>query len=130
MPAGRPFDSKTPLWRNSAAIKVVTYRFLMAYKGMDASKSGCARYMSLSRTTVIKWWHVIEWTEDDIHAINKIAIQCNPHYFTNVEIKRFCEVMKSSEDYIRLMIAVLIMLYDGQYIRYWHISKSKNVKEI
>ena len=61
MKAGRPHNSTTPIWHNKAAIRVRIYRFL---EGEQATKVGCARYMNMSRTTVIKWWNAMEWTEE------------------------------------------------------------------
>ena len=61
MKAERPHNSTTPIWHNKAAIKVRIYRFLEAEQ---ATKVGCARYMNMSRTTVIKWWNAMGWTEE------------------------------------------------------------------
>lgn len=69
MKAGRPHNSTTPIWHNKAAIKVRIYRFL---EGEQATKVGCARYMNMSRTTVIKWWKTMEWTEEKRYNFKKV----------------------------------------------------------
>lgn len=37
-----------------------------------ATKSACAREMEMSRTTVIKWWDVMRWTEEKRKAFKKV----------------------------------------------------------
>lgn len=61
MSAGRPYNSKTPLWNNKAALKVRIYRWIEFSGG---TKYGCAKVMHISRSTVIKWWDIMEWTPD------------------------------------------------------------------
>lgn len=61
MKAGRPKNSKTPVWRSFAAIRIRAYRYVT---GEHGTKYGCARFTGLSRTTVIKWWDTVEWTPE------------------------------------------------------------------
>ncbi len=54
--AGRPINSKTPLWRKVLALKVRVYRWMERDRG---TKYNCAKTMGISRTTFInggtKW---------------------------------------------------------------------------
>ena len=72
MGAGRPYNSKTLVWRNMAAIKVRVYRYFADNGDVPPTKSGCATYMNLSRTTVIKWWDTMEWTENSRNTYNMV----------------------------------------------------------
>jgi len=80
MSAGRPHKSTTPIWRNKAVIKVGIYRFL---EGEQATKVGCARYMNMSRTTVIKWWDSMEWTEEKRCNFKKVIDWYVEYYYTS-----------------------------------------------
>lgn len=64
MRAGRPYNSKTPVWRNKTAIKVRMYHFLCFQEHKTPTKYGCAKYMNISRTTAIKWFDVMKWNND------------------------------------------------------------------
>lgn len=77
MKVGRPHNSKTPLWHNTAAIKVRIYLWMSYYWPETLSKSDCARRMSLSRTTVIKWWNIMAWDDAKMKAFSKVK-----HYYT------------------------------------------------
>ncbi len=75
MTAGRPLNSKTPLWNNKAAIKVRIYRWMYP----DGTRYGCAKTMAMSRTTVIKWWDSMAWSEQQRQAFNKVWSWMVPH---------------------------------------------------
>ncbi len=68
MTAGRPLNSKTPLWHNKAAIKVRIYRWMYP----EGTMYGCAKTMVMSRTTVIKWWERMAWSEEQRQAFGKV----------------------------------------------------------
>ena len=61
MNGGRPHNSTTPARRSKSAIQVRAYRFLI---GNSGTKADCARQTGLSRTTVIKWWDTVAWSEE------------------------------------------------------------------
>ena len=64
MTAGRPLGSKTPPWKNKAAIKVRIYRWLKWHDGDPGTRYNCAKVMGISRTTVVGWWDTMSWTAD------------------------------------------------------------------
>ncbi len=68
--AGRPFNSKTPLWRNIPALKVRAYRLL---KEDEATRKDCAKITGISRTTAIKWWDEMKWTEEKKTIYEKVS---------------------------------------------------------
>lgn len=72
MGAGRPKNSKTPIWRNEAVIKVRVYRYLADKGDVPPTKSGCAKFMKMSRTTINKWWDAMEWTEKSSKIYNDV----------------------------------------------------------
>lgn len=80
MTAGRPHDSKTPLWRNKAAIKVCIYRWLRWHDGVPGTKYNCAQMMEISRTTVIKWWDAMEWDEARNNSFHKVMHWHDTHW--------------------------------------------------
>ena len=123
MKAGRPFNSITPAWRNKALVKVMAYRFLMGYKNQEATKAGCARYMSLSRTTVIKPW-------DDFEAIDTIKERWHIFFGDEENVGWFRNHFDYEEEYVKLMRAVLDLLYCDGHIKYWHVKGSGKVKEL
>ena len=69
MTAGRPHNNKTPLWRNKAAMKVRAYRWM---ERENATRSGCAKVMGISRHTAIKWWNRMAWSEEDYKAFTAV----------------------------------------------------------
>ncbi len=115
--AGRPINSKTPAWRSQPAIKVVAYRFLMRYKKTKATKAGCARYMHLSRTTVIKWWDLIEWSKDDINHLVKVRNVWDYSKTDKNNVKRIATCWKMEVWYVWMMSKTLDLLYEGEYIK-------------
>jgi len=122
MGAGRPSGSKTPVWRNEAAIKVVVYRFLMVRKKQKATKSGCAKYMKVSRNTAIKWWDVVKWTLEDINNLIIIHKEWDEYMNEEDNVKRFQEEYHFETEYIRILIEVLDMLYYSRYAKYWNVQ--------
>ena len=130
MKAGRPFNSITPAWRNKALVKVMAYRFLMGYKNQEATKAGCARYMSLSRTTVIKHWDALDWTADDFEAIDTIKDRWHIFFGDEENVGWFRNHFDYEEEYVKLMRAVLDLLYCDGHIKYWHVKRSGKVKEL
>ncbi len=120
--AGRPTGSTTPVWRNEAAIKVAVYRFLMNYKHQEATKSGCARYMDVSRTTAIKWWDTIRWTQEDLKNLTTIREEWNDDIDDEDNVTRLAEEYDLEADYIRVIVDVLDMLYDSNYSKYWNMQ--------
>lgn len=72
MTAGRPYNSITPPWRSKPAIQVCLYRLLCYLEKREASKSACVRELGLSRTTVIKWWNLVDWEGGDYEAFRNV----------------------------------------------------------
>ena len=75
-----------PVWRSKFAIQVRAYRFVMGNKG---TRAGCARQTGLSRTTVIKWWDAVEWTEEN--SQNYKTVQnwlCDSCTWRNISVQR------------------------------------------
>ena len=65
MPAGRRNNSLTPPWRSKPAVKVCLYRLLCFLEEREPTKYGCAKDLGISRTTVIKWWNLVDWEGGD-----------------------------------------------------------------
>ncbi len=122
MGAGRPSGSKTPVWRNEAAIKVVVYRFLMIYKKQEATKSGCVKYMKVSRNTATKWWDVVRWTPEDLGNLRTVRLEWDDDMNQENNVKRFQEEYHFETEYIRILIEVLDMLYYSRYAKYWNVQ--------
>ena len=119
MPAGRPHNSTTPPWNSEPAIKVAVYRFLMKNKRKKESKSGCARFMKISRTTVVKWWDIIEWSKEDYKNITTIRKRWNDKYSDEKNIKVFSTKYGMEDGYIRTLVAVLSMLFGEGHMDNW-----------
>lgn len=77
MTVGRPLNSKTPVWNNTAAVKVRIYRYLHREK---ATKRNCSKAMNMSRTTVIKWWDAMAWTSADYKNFDAVITWYDQHY--------------------------------------------------
>lgn len=72
MTAGRPYNSQTPLWRSKPAIRVCLFRLLCFLEKRELSKSACARELGVSRTTVIKWWNLVDWEGGDFDHFRRV----------------------------------------------------------
>lgn len=130
MGAGRPFNSTTPAWRSLTAAKVAAYRFMMANKKQEATKSGCAKYMGIARGTAIKWWDVIKWEKDDFKNIITIKKYWNEYKSYNYNVEHIKRKYGFEETYIIMMTAVLYVLFKEEHIKYWHVHYREIVKQL
>ena len=98
---GRPYNSTTPAWRNKAAIKVRAYRWLERDK---ATKYGCAQMMQMSRTTVIKWWDAMEWSDERRKGFGDVIVWYNTHW-ENLDYDLCAEELGLSVEEVLLNVA-------------------------
>ena len=98
---GRPYNSTTPTWRNKAAVKVRVYRWL---EGDKATKYGCAQMMQMSRTTVIKWWDAMEWSDERRNGFGAVRTWCNKHW-KNLDYDLCAEELGLTVDEVLLNVA-------------------------
>ena len=86
MTVGRPQNSTIPVWQSKSAIQVRAYRFVMGNKGTRADS---ARLTGLSRTTVIKWWNAVEWTEENSQDFRTVQNWlCDSCTSRNISVQR------------------------------------------
>jgi len=115
MKAGRPKNSKTPVWRNKAAIKVRIYRYLAENGDVPPTKSGCAAFMKLSRTTVIKWWDAMEWTEKSRNTYN-IVWKWRIDNYTDQDFGRCAEELGISYDDVMFQVTTRENIWGVYYL--------------
>lgn len=70
--AGRPYNSTTPAWKSKPAIKVCAYRLMHYIEEKEATKYSCAKDLGMSRTTVIKWWDIVDWEGGDFDIFDHL----------------------------------------------------------
>lgn len=114
MSAGRPHNSKTPLWKNKAAIKVRIYRWMRLHDDMEESRSECARMMEISRTTVIKWWDTMMWTKEADNAFHEVQHWYNTHW-ENLDYEQASKELRRHIDEVLLDVATYEEMR-GKYI--------------
>ena len=103
MGAGRPYKSKTPVWHNMKAIKVRVYRYLADNGDVPSTKNGCAKFMKLSRTTVRKWWDVMEWSEISRNTYN-IVWQWRINNYADQDFDRCAKELNIPYDDVMLQV--------------------------
>lgn len=106
MPAGRPNNSTTPLWRSKPAVKVSMYHFLCFLEHKEPTKYGCAKKMGISRTTAYKWFDATRWSKERNEQYWAVKVWLNRQLYENCR----CDSWKCSsdlalkEDNVRLFI--------------------------
>lgn len=113
MTVGRPLNSKTPAWNNTAAVKVRIYRYLHREK---ATKRNCSKAMNMSRTTVIKWWDSMNWTPADYNNFNAVIDWYDLHY-SNADIELCAQELNLPIDCVLLNLATYKEI-TPKYIRF------------
>lgn len=104
MPAGRPYNSITPIWNNKAAIKVRIYHWLKWHDGDPGTKYDCAKMMGISRTTAIKWWDSMKWTEDRDKGFSDV-IHWHCTHWEDFDYNRCAKELNMSVDEVLLNVA-------------------------
>ncbi len=78
--------------------------------------------MDVSRTTAIKWWDTIRWTQEDLKNLTTIREEWNDDIDDEANILHLAAQYNLEADYIRVIVDVLDMLYDSKLSKYWNMQ--------
>lgn len=69
-----------------------------------ATKYGCAQKMRMSRTTVIKWWDAMGWSDERRKGFDDVMVWYNTHW-ENLDYDLCAEELDLSVDEVLLNVA-------------------------